>query len=241
MVVVWNGPRPGSHDCSAGVLLDHAAVWIEFPTRLGAATARNAGVEWLGGRARVLAFLDADDIAHHDWLAELRSHIVHRRSDVVGGVLELVTRDGTRSVEPGVDFWYRQAVYGSNCAVTRECWERLGGFSPGVGTCEDTDLAWRAGEMGMRVDIVLTAVVRYSLRQGWAEWRQRVTWGRSSTALLRAHDLPLSSHLPDLRGLVQHKRSHGLATSPVIAGIGQFAGQWIGKLFDAPSRRSDVR
>jgi GT2 family glycosyltransferase len=230
LVVVWNGPRPASHDCSGAVLRGGAAVWIEFPTRLGAATARNRGVQWLNGRARILAFVDSDDLAHHDWLSELRERLTSGVCELVGGVLELGSQESVHRVEPGLDFWYRQAVFGSNCAVTREGWERLGGFSPGVGTCEDTDLAWRAGEMGLRISIVPTAVVRYSLRRGWAEWQQRVTWGRSSVALLRAHGLPLSRHLPDLQGLIRHKRSNGFASSPLVAGLGQFAGQWVGRL-----------
>lgn len=232
LVVVWNGPRPASHDCSSRVLRDKAAVWMEFPARFGAATARNRGAQWLGGRAKVLAFVDSDDAAHHDWLSELREPLVSGRADLVGGVLELISGGRTYTVEPGVDFWYRQAVYGSNCAVTLEGWERLLGFSPGVGTCEDTDLAWRAGEIGLRIEIVTRAVVRYSLRRGWAELRQRVTWGRSSVALLRAHALPLSRHLPGLRGLVVHKRSHGFASRPLVAGLGQYAGQWVGRLCD---------
>lgn len=233
LIVVWNGPRPPSHDCSGPVLATTgAAVWLEFSDRLGAATARNHGVAWLGGRARVLAFVDADDLAYPDWLSQLRKPLVACSADLVGGSLELTSRGRTYTVEPGHDFWYRQALFGSNCAITRESWARLGGFHSGVGTCEDTDLAWRAGDLGLRIEVVRTAVVRYTLRKGWAEWRQRVTWGRSSVALLRAHDLLPSRHLPNLSGLVRHKRSHGFASSPLIAGLGQYAGQWAGRLLD---------
>jgi cellulose synthase/poly-beta-1,6-N-acetylglucosamine synthase-like glycosyltransferase len=202
---------------------------------MGAGAARNMGVDWLSGRADVLAFVDSDDIAHDDWLAELHEGLAHDELDLAGGVLEVFSGGHRHVVRPGLDFWYRQAVYGSNCAITREAWQRLGGFSTRVGTCEDTDLAWRAAGVGLRVDIVPTAVVRYTLRHGTAEWRQRVTWGRSSVALIRAHDLPMSRHLPTLRGLISHKRSHGLASSPMIAGLGQFAGQSIGRVLDARS------
>jgi GT2 family glycosyltransferase len=240
LIVVWNGPRPPSHDCSRRVLASGAAVWLEFSDRLGAATARNRGVAWLGGRARVLAFVDADDIAYPDWLSQLREPLAAGAADLAGGPLELTSQGRTYRVEPGHDFWYRQALYGSNCAVTRESWARLGGFHSSVGTCEDTDLAWRAGELGLRIELVKTAVVRYALRHGWAEWRQRMTWGRSSVALLRTHDLPLSRHLPNLRGLVRHMRSHGFASSPLIAGLGQYAGQWAGRLLDRVPAAQDM-
>ncbi|MGZ4526228.1 MAG: glycosyltransferase family 2 protein [Mycobacterium sp.] len=240
LVVVWNGPRAGAHDCSANVLQNSAAVWLEWPTRMGAGAARNMGIDWLCGRAQVLAFVDSDDIAHDDWLPELREGLARDQLDLAGGVLEVFSGGHWHVVRPGLDFWYRQAVYGSNCAITREAWQRLNGFSTRVGTCEDTDLAWRAADIGLRVDIVPTAVVRYTLRLGAAEWRQRVTWGRSSVALLRAHDLPLSHHLPPLRGLISHKRSHGLASSPIIAGLGQFAGQSVGRVLDARPRQSGV-
>lgn len=235
LVVVWNGPRPGTHDCSANVLQSSAAVWLEYPARMGAGAARNMGVEWLSGRVEVLAFVDSDDIAHDDWLAELREGLAHDELGIAGGVLEVFSGGHWHVVRPELDFWHRQAVYGSNCAITREAWQRLGGFSTRVGTCEDTDLAWRAADIGLRIDIVPTAVVRYTLRHGAAEWRQRVTWGRSSVALLRAHDLPLSRHLPTLHGLISHKRSHGLATSPMIAGLGQFVGQLVGRILDTGS------
>lgn len=236
LVVVWNGPRPGAHDCSANVLQSPAAVWLEYPARMGAGAARNIGVEWLSGRADVLAFVDSDDIAHDDWLAALRDGLAHNELDLAGGVLEVFSGGHWHAVGPGVDFWYRQAIYGSNCAITRQAWQLLGGFSTRVGTCEDTDLAWRAAEIGLRIGIVSTAIVRYILRHGAAEWRQRVTWGRSSVALLRAHGLPLPGHLPTLRGLISHKRSHGLASSPIIAGLGQFAGQSAGRILDARSK-----
>ena len=146
LVVVWNGSRSASHDCSLQVLAGDAAAWLEFPDRIGAATARNRGVAWLSGRARVLAFVDADDVAYPNWLSQLREPLAAGASDLAGGLLELTSQGSTYMVEPGEDFWYRQALYGSNCAVTRESWARLGGFRSGVGTCEDTDLAWRAGD-----------------------------------------------------------------------------------------------
>jgi GT2 family glycosyltransferase len=235
LVAVWNGPRTGTHDCSRNVLRSSAAVWLEYPTRMGAAAARNIGVDWLSGRAEVLAFVDSDDIAYDNWLAELREGLARDELDLAGGVIEVFSGGRWRVIRPQVDFWYRQAVDTSVCAITREAWQRLGGFSTRVGTCEDTDLAWRAAEIGLRVDIVPTAVVRFTLRHGAAEFRQRVAWGRSSVALLRAHDLPLSRHLPTLRGLISHKRSCGLASSPLIAGLGQFAWQWVGRVLDARS------
>jgi len=232
LVVVWNGRRPASHTCATTVLRDGMAVWIEFPTRLGAATARNHGVQWMNGRAHILAFTDADDVVHQDWLSELCAPLVAGEADLVGGVLKVVSGGRTRTITPGRDYWYRQAVFGGNCAITSKAWELLGGLSARVGTCEDTDLAWRASEFGLRVRIVPTAIVHYSLRRGIQEWRQRVIWGRSSVALLRAHGLALSRHLPSLPGLVRDKRVGGFASNPLIAGLGQFAGQWWGRLFD---------
>lgn len=229
LVVVANGVPPITHDCAANVLAVPAAAWLHCRTRIGAGAARNLGVAWLADRADMLAFVDADDVAHDNWLACMRAGLVDTGLDVAGGLLEVHSGGRWHVVRPGIDFWYRQAVYGSNCAVTRGAWQLLGGFSTQVGTCEDTDLAWRAAKLGLRVDIVETAIVRYTLRHGVAELRQRIVWGSSSIALLRAHDLPLSAHLPTLRGLIGHKRVHGLASSPVTAGLGQFFGQWLAR------------
>lgn len=244
VVVVWNGHRPAaSHDCSSRVLAEGAAVWLEVPERIGAAAARNRGVAWLGGRARLLMFVDADDLVHPDWLEHLREPLMSGSVNVVGGCQELESDGRAYTFTPGVDFWYRQALYGSSIALTRASWERLGGFHSDVGTCEDTDLAWRADEIGLRVELVPAALVRYRLREGRrAEWLQRVKWGRSSVALLRAHDLPLCRHLPTLRGLVGHRRSHGFAANPLVAGVAQYFGQCVGRLLDRrrPTHGTDV-
>ena len=218
-----------------------SGVWIEHKTLLGAARARNSGVRWVAGRADVLAFADADDVAELGWLSALKKAVIVDRFDVIGGVMRVYNRSGEQVILPGKDFWYLQSVYGCNCAVSRSAWAVLGGFRPNLGTCEDTDLAWRAGECGLRVGITEAAVVVYTLRRGMAEFRQRVRWGRSSIALLRAHGLAVGEHWPTLRGILRNLRANGFATSALLAGFGQFVGQCVGVLSAWARRQSALR
>lgn len=234
--VVWNGPRPIGHDCLSTVISMPRVAWLEFDQRIGAARARNAGAAWFGSEFRLIAFADADDVVVPDWLRAIKYGVLADGIDVAGGPLLVRRRGATALVVPGADFWHRQAIYGCSCAVSRPAWERLGGFRSDVGTCEDTDLAWRAGEEGLRVEILDTAKVVYQLRNTWGEMGQRYWWGHSSIRLLRAHGLPLRHHWPTLLGLIHNYRRTGFARNCVLAGAAQFFGQCV-----AVTHRTDRR
>lgn len=188
-----------------------------------AATARNAGVAAVG-EAAILAFTDDDDVVYDDWLARLVSPLTEDVADVVGGTLEIRTAVDVHIVWPAVDYWHRQALFGGNFALTSSAWAQLSGFREDLDCCEDTDLAWRAVSLALRLGLV-DARVCCVARNGTGEWNQRFRWGSGAVILLRAHDIPLRN-LPGLLELWIDKKQSGFCTSPLIAALAQWLGQW---------------
>ena len=136
--------------------------------RGGPGAARNAGARVAAGP--VLAFTDADCFPRPDWLE--RACVALEDAELVQG---RVTPQGT----PGR---YDRTVYvaalaglfeTANLVITRELFDRLGGFEPGwtpgggkeLG--EDTWLGWRARRLGARVAFAHDAVVEHAvIRRG---------------------------------------------------------------------------
>ncbi len=108
--------------------------------------------------------------------------------------------------------------------MTGDAWQILVGFDSRFRCCEDTDLAWRATEAELRVEVVPAAVVELDLPSILVEFRQRLLWGRWAVHLLDEHGLG-GTHLPSLRDLLAHKRSMGFCRHPSVAAIGQWVGQ----------------
>ena len=134
------------------------------------------------------------------------------------------------TIFPGVDYWHAQALFGGNLGMTGNAWQILSGFDSRFRCCEDTDLAWRAAEAELRVEVVPAAVVEVDLPSILVEFRQRLLWGRWAVHLLAEHGLG-GTHLPSLRDLLAHKRSMGFCRRPCVATIGQWVGQssaWFG-------------
>ncbi len=228
LVVVWNGP-PGNHDCASLLRGDPSCCWVETTTRLGSALARNVGVRALDGAVQVLAFADSDDRVAPSWLESLTRPLLDDSADIVGGALRIQGIHGDTTILPGVDYWHAQALFGGNLAVTHAAWQTLDGFDSRFRCCEDTDLAWRAAEVGLRVEVVPTAVVDVDPPSIPLELFKRVRWGRWAVHLLGKHGLG-GEHLPSLRDLLAHKRSIGYCRNPSVAAIGQWIGQSFARL-----------
>jgi len=227
LVVVLNGLADADR-CKRRTTRHPLVTWIDAGALVGAGRARNLGVRALGGVAKALLFCDADDHIGATWVAKLAGPLLDASADLVGGALRVPRRSGAPTVvSPTIDYWHSQAVFGANMGITYEAWCRLGGFDESLASCEDTDLAWRAGNLGLKIQVVPDAIVDYSLRSPIQELRQRFRWGRSSAQLLRKHAVSLD-HLPGLWTLFFDKRATGFATSPLIAALGQWAGQRVG-------------
>ena len=227
LMVVLASELADADRCKRRATCPPLVTWISAGSSVGAGGARNLGAKALRGTAKVLLFCDADDHIAPTWLTELARPLLNSSADLVGGVLRVQRRSGASTVIlPTVDYWHSQALFGANMGITYEAWRELGGFDESLTCCEDTDLAWRASDLGLKIQVVPDAIVDYNLRLPIEEFRQRFRWGRSSVQLLRKHTVQLD-HLPGLRTLFFDKRETGFAASPLIAALAQFAGQWI--------------
>ena len=212
----------GSTDATAAVLERAAARngldlrSIPRPRAGGPAAARNDG--WRAARAPLVSFTDDDCVAEPGWLAELlataRAHpgaVVQGRTDPNPAELDRWGPFSRSLTVRRLGPWYQTC----NILYPRELLERLDGFDAsaysGPGG-EDTDLAWRALELGRETVYaddarVLHAVSRLGplgkLRVAWrwtesmrvfarhpalrrAELKRRIFWKGSHYLLLRA-------------------------------------------------------
>lgn len=146
----------GSRDHTGAVLERASAAGL--PLRVlrherprGPAAARNAA--WRAGRARLVAFIDDDCRADHGWLSALLARSAKSPAGFVSGRTEPDPSEADRldafslSMEvTGPTPWYPAC----NIAYSRELLERLDGFDERFRfpAGEDTDLGWRARELG---------------------------------------------------------------------------------------------
>lgn len=186
----------GSTDASVEVVrawaprVPHLEI-VDASDRPGPSHARNVGAA--GARGRLLAFVDADDVAAPTWLAELVAAAAG--ADVVGGAL-----DDERLNPPGARRWrgptgqadtptplnFLPFALSGNLAVRAEVWRAVGGFRTDYGHCEDVELSWRVQLAGYRLVHAPAAVVHYRHRDSLGKLAHQVfSWKRAEARLYR--------------------------------------------------------
>ena len=158
-----------------------AQVRFVSEARKGAAPARNAGVA--ASSAPWLFFVDCDCVPAADWLD--RAMALGGQARMVGGRVTLFDetpppRSGAEAFE--TVFAFPQKTYiarkrfsvTANLLVTREMFDAVGGFRPGV--AEDYDWCRRAGHLGYPIVYAPELAVAHPTRSDWAallrKWRR---------------------------------------------------------------------
>jgi glycosyltransferase involved in cell wall biosynthesis len=181
---------------SASATSETARVAAEFGIKTirvdepGLAKARNAALRQT--TAAIAAFTDDDCTPRDDWAQAIRARFTKAAAEGerLGFVAGRVVAEGEgqpvsvllgavpRRYSGGDDASY--IGHGANLAISRECWESLGGFDEllGIGatlrSAEDTDLMWRALREGWVGHFDPHAVVSHS------QWRGRAAALRAS-------------------------------------------------------------
>jgi GT2 family glycosyltransferase len=167
-VVVDDGSSDGTPEVVAAGVEGLAIRSLRNDSSRGPAAARNGG--WQAANAPLAVFVDDDVVAEPGFASALVD--AHRRQP--RAVLQGHTRFDPRELERATVFWRSIKVEGidpffptCNIAYPRELLERLGGFDERFlrPAGEDTDLGWRARELGAEVVYVPEALVSHAVHQ----------------------------------------------------------------------------
>lgn len=219
ILVVDNRSTDGTRALALGYR-DKGVRVVEAYEGRGVAYARNAGVRQ--SNARTFAFCDGDDVVHSGWVTAMADAL--SGAELASGQLETKTLNpswladsrpmGGQSRLP--TFGSLGFASGCNCGMTRELFDRLGGFDEDFVGLEDIEFSLRALGSGTTVRLVPDALVAYRFRDQLSSvWHQGVFYGRGRPELKRRArklGLPfpgvleslkswawLVVHLPDLR------------------------------------------
>jgi glycosyltransferase involved in cell wall biosynthesis len=138
---------------------------LRLERNAGPATARNLG--WREARAPVVAFTDDDCLPQPGWLSALVAAL--DGADVVQGRTRANPEQlaNTGPFSRTLDVSWEEGFYQTcNIAYRRPLLERLGGFDEAfrAPAGEDTDLAWRALELGATTRFADDAIVWHDVR-----------------------------------------------------------------------------
>lgn len=194
---------------------------LRRPRAGGPAAARNDG--WRAARAPLIAFTDDDCVAEPGWLDALAAAAHDHRGAVVQGRTEPnpveLDQWGTFSRSLAVRRkgpWYQTC----NILYPRELLERLGGFDAsaysGPGG-EDTDLAWRALELGRETVYVDEARVLHAVSHLGPVGKLRVAWRWTETMRVFARYPELRR--TELKRRVFWKETHYLLLRVLVAAL----------------------
>ncbi|MDJ0392759.1 glycosyltransferase [Rhodococcus sp. G-MC3] len=141
---------------------------VDASMQAGAAYARNIGAE--SARGEFLAFCDADDIVHPDWIKTLVE--LARDHDVVGTAVETESVNTARALDwtpttapenQGQTTFLPYAI-GASLGCWTSVFRELGGMSRDLVASEDVEFCWRAQLTGYRLGFAQTQLVGYRLR-----------------------------------------------------------------------------
>ena len=205
VVIADNGSSDGSLELAESwAAARPAARVVRAPGARNAGHARNRGAAAAAGD--LLAFCDADDMPHEDWLEELVKAAT--RSDLVGGRRYVPAGD-----DPLVASWvdppselglptghgFLRFSSGGNLGIWSEVFERIGGFEERFVNGEDIDLCWRAQLAGYRLAFAPHAATEVTPRRDLRSLaRQQYEWGACASDLYRrfaSAGMPRSSPL----------------------------------------------
>ena len=185
----------GSTDGTAGELAGFGSTvrFISTPKR-GVSAARNTGVRASGGR--YLAFLDSDDLWKAGKLVRQTAFMEEHPQVQICQTEEIWVRNGVRvnpklvHRKPSGDVFLRSLdlclVSPSAVMMTRDLFERVGGFDESFPVCEDYDLWLR---VSVQEPIPLIPVPLVIKRGGHADQLSRSIWGMDRYRVLTLQKL----------------------------------------------------
>ena len=204
VIVADNDSNDDTYNFVAAVATDFpAAIRVLKVVKPGKSAAINAAVKSASGD--VLAFLDDDVVVDHAWLTAVDDFYSEGKFEAGQGlirlqaperddpeVIKLVQRYRTiPSLEHRPDVKLLHSLNGANVFVSRNAYERAGGFDerlgPGAsGTSEDVDFARRLTRAGIAIGYMPRAIVyhRIDRHRLTEEYFKQIHWRQGGSRFL---------------------------------------------------------
>jgi GT2 family glycosyltransferase len=162
---------------------------VQAAEKQTAAYARNVGARVAKGDA--FLFCDADDVVAPGWLAALAQAL--EQHDFVASTIEVEALNEGKAWRCNPGNWamrrnlnFLPFAGGALMALSREAFERVGGFKEEAPIGEDVELSWRLQLQGYTLHPVLDAVVHIRARETLqAMWKQNVRFGEAHVYLYK--------------------------------------------------------
>jgi cellulose synthase/poly-beta-1,6-N-acetylglucosamine synthase-like glycosyltransferase len=175
----------GSTDKTVSLAKEFGAIVIERP-KATIAELRNTGAQRAKGS--IVAFVDADTVVDKGWLRAAVRHFVNGRIGAVGSRLQYphdapwiervwAEQQKERNYRGEIN-WLGSA----NLVVSRECFERVGGFDASLRTSEDVELCSRIRAAGYVIfsDPEVRATHLANPKNLWSFFKRELWYGKDT-------------------------------------------------------------
>ena len=192
--------------------------FVQATDKQTAAYARNVGAR--AAKGDVFLFCDADDVVAPGWLAALADAL--EQHDFVAGTIDVkLLNEGKVCPPKPQNYATRRNLHflpfacGAVLALSREAFERVGGFNEEAPIGEDVELSWRLQLQGYPLHPVPAALVHYRYRETQqAMWNQQVQYGEAHVYLytqFAGHGMPR----PSIKAVL-HKYGEMVTKLPLV-------------------------
>jgi glycosyltransferase involved in cell wall biosynthesis len=224
LIVVDDGSTDDTGQVVAAI--EDSRMTYHYQESRGAAEARNKGVSRAKGR--YVTFLDDDDEAAPDWLAEI-AHAFQARQPAVTccGVIQTYHRNGQTTEKvvlphdlgPMVDHQLGLFITGGSFALRREVFDAVGGYASDLRAGQHTELSFRlipyCQSKGLGVHCIMQPLVRRHIHSG-------ASIRKDPNALLQGSLYYLEHHTDRLRRDPRKYADHWAVAGVASMRLGQF-------------------
>lgn len=192
--------------------------FVQATDKQTAAYARNVGARAAKGDA--FLFCDADDVVAPGWLAAMADAL--EQHDFVAGTIDVeLLNEGKVCPPKPQNYATKRSLHflpfscGAVLAISREAFERIGGFNEEAPIGEDIEISWQLQLHGYPLHPVPDALVHYRHRETQqAKWKQYVRYGEAHAYLyaqFAGHGMPR----PSIKAVV-HKYGEMVTSLPLL-------------------------
>ena len=183
----------GSSDGTANLIKQwDGRIQLLYIGKRGSYTARNFGI--MSAKGEILAFTDADCMAHKDWLYEGVLYLLNKKVGIVAGNVCLIYRNPPSIVEVyeiqtafDQEKYVKKRQFGAtaNLFVHRKVFEKIGLFDESLKSGGDIKFCNYAVNRGEKILFCETAIVYHEARKTMLDLLKKkvrvgVGWGRMS-------------------------------------------------------------